>query len=986
MYLLFTLSGVIHVCAQEPSLRNFDLTKGLPSNECYHVVQDHKGYLWIASDGGLSRYNGYSFRNFTKADGLPDNVILQLFVDKKGRVWVAGLNSKIAYFEEEAFHPIKELNNFLESNAKRAEISSMFLNEQDELVIGFNVFYAYIITYSLQQHKVVGQKKVEPRSIYMSIAQSSGLAFGTTNTGGYDLNVPYNLKVILDSRKGAEDSLVISYVTRPNLSCYTRLNGDSLLISIDKDLYLIHANSIKKIFTTSTNILFLYRDSHQRIWVLPHNNGAFVFGSDAELGNMPTHLFSGYSFSSVMEDQESDYWLSSLKDGLYQIPDFSITHYLIKENDRPVRMNAVVKNGDILYVAGLSRNVYSLSEKEGMKPSVQLPDSNVEVYDMRSLKRGLVLVGSHSYVGDMSGKVRYVKQIKQIKAPARGNPYVNYLDAGASDKNTVLILGTHKGSIVTDIATGIICREFSVYATAIFSVFSDTTSNRIYQACLDGLYYTTDSFRTYTKVPDTLMRTRINHLFKKDNVLLLSSKEKGLIFWDGKKSWNITRRDGLASDECRKSLVDKQGNIWVATNRGMSRISISSGGKYTIDNLTSHEGLTGDDIYNFSIIGNELWIPTASGITHFNTKTLRNNRMPPPIYITSVTIDDSVPPDKLTSNITYNHSYIKINYNGISYKGNGDLIYQYRLRGLDSNWKETRNTQVQFSRLTAGEYQFEIKAIKNGTLASAMAVYRFVVFPPWYKTWWFLIGSGVSTVFLIYAFFWLRFRRLAHREEEKTKLVTMITETEIKALRAQTNPHFIFNSLNSISLFILKNDPDQAQFYLMRFAQLMRDVLENSEHESISLSKEFAILKTYMDLELLRFGGKYRFEIEVPDESWASLVMIPPLLLQPIIENAIWHGLMPLEDREGSLLLKAERKDKAVIVTVEDNGIGRRRSAEIKAGKSTHKTSKGIFITQNRIKLFNNKHVEKIRIITTDLVGPDSTPAGTRVELIIENL
>jgi len=233
---------------------------------------------------------------------------------------------------------------------------------------------------------------------------------------------------------------------------------------------------------------------------------------------------------------------------------------------------------------------------------------------------------------------------------------------------------------------------------------------------------------------------------------------------------------------------------------------------------------------------------------------------------------------------------------------------------------------------------------------------------------------------LIYLFFLFRFKRFKAREQEKTKLITLVTETEIKALRAQTNPHFIFNALNSIRLFILRNDSEQAQFYLMQFAQLMRDVLENSEHDTIYLSKEFSILKTYIELERLRFSKKFKFEISVPEEIENAKILIPPLLLQPIIENALWHGLMPLEDREGFLLLKVDKNINTVIITIEDNGIGRKKSEEIKIGKSNHKTSKGISITTNRIDLFNKKHKEQIKITTTDL------EMGTRVELTIENI
>ena len=598
------------------------------------------------------------------------------------------------------------------------------------------------------------------------------------------------------------------------------------------------------------------------------------------------------------------------------------------------------------------------------------------------------MVGTHSYMASTSLKgvdlqVISLKMERGIKKPSS---YLNYLDPYLINRD-IILSGTSRGCVKINLNTSKDSICYVQLSSIIHNLYSDTISKRIYLATSDGLYYTPDDFHSFFKITDNLLATRINHLTKKGSLFILSSEEKGLIFWDGKRSWNINVNNGLASNVCKKALVDKQGNIWVATNKGISKIETKASGEYEVNNLTTQEGLSSDDIYNLNIIDDEIWIPTESGATKFNTTQWVKNTLPPPIYITGIAVDDSLYKVNAFAEIPYNHNYIKLNYNGLSYKSNGELLYEYRLIGLDTSLKKTKSTQVEFTRLASGEYTFEVKAIKNNTIASPKAaVFSFIIYPPWYKTWWFVLLSILSTVSIIYLFFWIRFKRLKAREEEKTKLITLVTETEIKALRAQTNPHFIFNALNSISLFVLKNDSDQAQFYLMRFAQLMRDVLENSEHDVIGLGKEFSILKTYMELEVLRFGGKYRFDISIPEDLLNAKIIIPPLLLQPIIENAIWHGLMPLEDRDGLLVLKAKKEGNMVTITVEDNGIGRKKSAEIKVGKSSHKTSKGIFMTKNRIGLFNQKHSEKIKIVTTDLVDLDNKATGTRVELLIYNL
>lgn len=989
----------LNVFGQEPSIKNYNITTGLPGNECYRILQDQKGYIWVASDEGVSRYNGYSFQNFTKKDGLPDNVIIHLFEDKKGRIWTVGLNSKIACFENETFRDLKELNLYLKSNAKKAQISSVYVDDKDELHLGFNVFYPYLVTYSLGKNKVVEQKRVGLDNLYIVANKSNHSVFGLNNDY-YSPNSVLHIKIEQETKN--QVLIDVNFKVRPSSSHYLSVKDNSFLISIDKDLFIIKDNKIEKVLTYNSLILFLYKDNAGRVWVLVHNDGAYVFDVNDIHYQEPQHVFEGYSFSSITEDRESSYWLSSLNGGIYQIPNFNIVHYQIKESYKNVGMNAVVKHNGIIYSGGYSKNIYAFDKENKLKKCFELPNENVEVYDMRSQNNTLIIAGLSSYLVHINSDGIRMMEIKD-KKKNDGVKQLRYIDPVGTDKNFVLS-GNRIGWYKINLGNAHAESFLPIPPSTVNMIYTDPSNEKIYAASLNGLYYTSDKTHSYYKIKDSLLNTRINCITKKDSLFILSSKERGLVFWDGQKLWSINASNCLISNECRKAQVDKCGNIWVSTNKGLSKIEKTVDGKFKIKNLTSNEGLAGDDVSNFSIIDTDVWIPNENGLSKISTTLDIKNNAPPPIYITSVAVDDSLYKAGSFLEIPYQHNYIKINYNGLSYKNDGGLLYEYRLVGLDSGWKKTKNIQTQFTRLSEGNYLFEVRAIKNNDVKSIYAAtFGFIIYPPWYKTWTFIILSFISIVIIIYLIFWTRFKRLKAKEEEKTrliklvteteikaleeknKLITLITETEIKALRAQTNPHFIFNALNSIRLFVLKNDSEQAQFYLMQFAQLMRDVLENSEHEVIDIGKEFSILRAYMELEILRFKGKYKFEISIPEDLSAAHIKIPPLLLQPIIENAIWHGLMPLEGREGLLVLKAVKNDNAVIITIEDNGIGRKRSAEIKMGKITHKTSKGMFMTQNRIDLFNKKYTEKIKIITTDLTDDNLISIGTRVELIIEN-
>jgi ligand-binding sensor domain-containing protein len=1028
----------LNVFCQEPALKSFDITKGLASNECYRVIQDKKGYIWVASDRGVSRYNGYTFQNFTKKDSLPDNVVINLFEDAKGRIWFIGLNKRIVYFENEAFYPLNELNSFLAKKGTNIQIHSAFIDDKDNIHLGFNVFYPYLLTYSLLKNKITAQKPIEHNSITIMANKLNNFIYSTSSWYSRNSNkirktyfdlLYAQIKLTIEQEGKIIFSSSIKNRTEATFVHYLALNSDSILVAINEKLFLIKGQEISKVQDFKQAILSLYKDHKNRIWALIYNNGAYVFEKPNLFNSKPKHLFEGLSLSSIIEDKEGSYWLSSLQKGVYQIPNYDIEHYPVKENDKNIKMNVVAKYNNKICTGGQSNRIYEFNNSNALTKYFDLPDKSTEVFNLLARKNTLFIAGNISYIA--TNLANRVYPVKIITSNNLEGSYLKYINEFKINTDTIVVAGS-RYYFKINLKTPRIASSSFIPPTSIYNIYTDTSSKRIYLACINGFYYmpdvylpcanmadklfssikkhfvkyeeitglkphittknfefycTPDNYLAFSKVPGKLLDTRVNHIIKKDTMFILSSEERGLIFWDGKKTWNMDASNGLASNTCKKALLDGQGNIWVATNKGLSKIELQANGKFEINNLTNHEGLTSDDIYNFSIIDDEVWIPTENGVTKFSTHMWIKNNIPPPVYITGIAVDDSSYKVKTFSEIPYHHNYIKINYNGLSYKNNGDLTYEYRLTGLDTNWKKTRSTQIQFTRLAAGEYSFEVKAFKNNTLASPKtAVFSFIIYPPWYKTWWFSSISIAGITSIMYFFFWIRFKRLKAREEEKTKLVTLVTETEIKALRAQTNPHFIFNALNSISLFVLKNDSDQAQFYLMRFAQLMRDVLENSEHDVIGLGKEFSILKTYMELEVLRFGGKYKFDIIIPEDLLNAKIIIPPLLLQPIIENAIWHGLMPLEDRDGLLVLKAKKDANAVTITVEDNGIGRKRSAEIKLGKSSHKTSKGIFMTKNRIDLFNNKHTEKIKIITTDLIDTNNNPTGTKVELIIENI
>jgi len=206
-------------------------------------------------------------------------------------------------------------------------------------------------------------------------------------------------------------------------------------------------------------------------------------------------------------------------------------------------------------------------------------------------------------------------------------------------------------------------------------------------------------------------------------------------------------------------------------------------------------------------------------------------------------------------------------------------------------------------------------------------------------------------------------------------------EMEMQALRAQMNPHFIFNSLNTIRYFVLNNENEKASDYLGKFARLLRMVLQNSRENTIPLSEELEALRLYLEIEARRFGDSFRYRIIVPEDLDTDAIIVPPLLLQPFAENAIWHGLLHSDKPDKELVVRITEEADACVFTIEDNGVGRDKAHEMKSRSATHKKSFGMQITNKRVELFNKNFASQIEIDVRDLVSPDGEVAGTSVEI-----
>jgi hypothetical protein len=429
---------------------------------------------------------------------------------------------------------------------------------------------------------------------------------------------------------------------------------------------------------------------------------------------------------------------------------------------------------------------------------------------------------------------------------------------------------------------------------------------------------------------------------------------------------------------------DKAGRIWIGADDGLYLLNRNTSKLQWFDfrDNIQNKPLNSNAVLEAS--NGRMYIGGLNGLNYFDPGRLKYREEKLNVIIAAVRVnqDDSL----LTENqkplaLDWTQNSVEIQYLTPYFRNPGKLMYRYRLAGLDDHWVDNaHNSRVRFSSLPPGQYTFSVAASLDGITWSETAMpLAFVILEPWWRKWWFL---GATLVLVGALAYWL-FRRRIKVIRRQTALREHMAELEMRALRAQMNPHFIFNCLNSINRYIVKSDNATASLYLTRFAKLIRLILDNSNSKKVLLSNELEALKLYIEMERIRFDNKFDYRIIVDERVHTDSIGVPSLIIQPYVENAIWHGLLHKESN-GSLWVKIRMLDENTLeCLIEDNGVGREKAAEFRSKSATGKKSLGMKLTEDRIAVLNQYAQTNASVEIVDLADGNGTATGTRVVVII---
>jgi hypothetical protein len=336
-----------------------------------------------------------------------------------------------------------------------------------------------------------------------------------------------------------------------------------------------------------------------------------------------------------------------------------------------------------------------------------------------------------------------------------------------------------------------------------------------------------------------------------------------------------------------------------------------------------------------------------------------------------------------TTGLQFKHSdnNIRFEFAGISFKSGGEIEYRYRLKGLSDLWLITHDNFVEYAGLQSGDYELELISKNKFDVQSEPIRIKFTIRKLLWEETWFRVLAGLLLGALIWIFVNLRIRKVRTQEKIKMETAQKMADLEQMALKAQMNPHFIFNSLNSIQQYVIDKDIRGANKFITDFSRLIRLTLEISSQQRITLQEEIDYISAYLKLEKIRYESKFNYRILVPDNIDAVTTNIPPMILQPFIENSVRHGVRFREDNEGMITIEFKTEQNSLVCIVEDNGVGRKASARLKGKMIIEYQSKGMTLTARRIEMMNRSLGVPINIDIRDVQTENEIYAGTRVTI-----
>lgn len=882
--ILISLVVTIKAYAQIGNFVNYTVRDGLPSNAVYCAVQDNRGFIWFGTGAGLSRFDGVEFKNFTINDGLPENDIINLYLDTRGRIWVYTISGKVGFISNDEIHTSNDLDYLVPLDGK-SQITNIFEkdsviyisghdikrldhnNESSKIPINDKTKYAYavplndsVLIVDVNELRKERNGAVGPSKQYFVANKAS------TNHKIYhhylDDQILYfsNLSGKLGYLDLSNDSL--HFITNIQQVLNLKAVDDQPFIFLQDGVYLLNTlgNSLGSKLFEIDGACNYFRDNDNNEWITSISTGVWLKKGDVE----KLKYYSPSFTSATLIDSQSKLLLHQ-RNEIWEIDPFSGLRVREKFSD-PFYMKTIYKD-DEGNLAIAKRLGYYYKGKEHSVISFN------EIYES---EEGLTVITPRSiFFLDSFSDIEILENIEY----RRSNGKIRFYDSKITD-------------------------------------FHQFSRDSILIGTTKGLYRLTKDTAEYLGNHHSVLRESISELAYSEDGSIWIGTDAGKLVRYSKDSLLVLEAGKDISGQIFNGIVVHKNVTWVGTNAGLNIIS-SRG----IQKVTEEDGLPSDYILDLEELNDSIYVSTEGGLIslHSNTTFEESNHIP--IFIEEVLANQK--PVDVSEELELSHkvTVIEFKFSGISYTETQSLKFRYQFKPKDHEndiWRETTERQAFFVNQSPGTYIFLLQAkTKNSDWSPPKKVTITILTPIW-QTWWFQLCVASFLLLAAGTVIW----RIRKAKRFREKLDRDKIEAQIKALKAQINPHFLFNALSSIQRFMMKDKKDLAEDYLADYGRLIRKVLDQSDKLTITLQEELETLRLYTEIEQLRTNDQFVTHFEVDKSIDPYTTKIPAMIIQPLLENAIWHGIRPLKKKGEIIIVIGFDRTGRVNVKIADNGVG----------------------------------------------------------------
>lgn len=965
----------VNTSAQNPYIRHFTTLNGLPTNTVYQIYQDSHKFLWFTSDAGVIKFDGSNFTSYRKKDGLSSNDVVRIKEDSKGRIWLFNYNGSVNYVQHNKMYNSKNAP-FLNLLKGKAFILDFFADSNHTL---------YFYTWQREVFKLDTNNKVSRDLLFKRIFASES---------PYLSKYLYLLKVAYLSKSPSADWIIWS-----NTGIYRQDILQKKQISvIDSSFYC------KTVFPVGNNIYYVksyfdglikisgnfqkekisfpgdpqkintvIEDSEGYLWIAANDDGVFCLKN-----NIIVKHFDIKDALGLLQDHEQNIWVSTQSDGIYMI-----NHDVLKQThfDRTYFDN----NGlnQLCDLPGLGMLCTNSNEAFILKnnafytlpvPKVIQPINIVCPFNSQTLLLGsiskqlcafenLKLNVASKKIG-YSRRVIYPIPVKRIIADRSGYAAAMY------NQNQIYPPVLVKFSSLS---------EFNIKNERINNAFYNSDNVLVINSKRNYLYRNNkqEPYPELARFDGTIIT---DHLVLDDSAELYTIDGDSLFMMKNQRLFNLTDAFDTPVNAPINTILYVNYTLYLATLRDIyvcnNPMNVLAGNPVHLEPLN----ISFNNINDILIFKDTLFVASNDGLTSIAKASFTTSIAPPPIpYLKSITLNDKIiysNPDKelkLTGKNT-----VKLSFGCISYSAS-PVFYSYKLEGTDKKWTIGSGSSINlvFQDLPRGHYVFKLRVRKSNSNWSKPLELVIIIKPTLaeYPAFWLFIMLMAGSLIILLIF------RIRTQKIKKVEIDHQLVVMEQKALQSMMNPHFIFNSLGSIQNYLLTNKGSEAVIYLSQFARLIRQNLHAVNKPMIALEDEIDRLRNYIDLEQKRLENKFDYSIEIDTQLESEGVFIPSMIIQPIAENSIWHGIAMLEEKGIIKICFRAHTAKSIRVTIEDNGIGLKKSLEYSA-KSPQHEHLGMQIIKKRLNLLSKKY-NTITGIRYSESSPNLAEPGAKVELIL---